>query len=88
MPINFQWKLCCTRFNYIFYLLISKFDNFVAAKKNDDADVGCKDWRIFTVTLAVDFASIVLPLLLIFTVSVLDARNPLFHSQPFCMLVL
>eukprot|EP00268_Persea_americana_P023964 TRINITY_DN23475_c0_g1_i7.p1 TRINITY_DN23475_c0_g1~~TRINITY_DN23475_c0_g1_i7.p1 ORF type:complete len:241 (+),score=46.61 TRINITY_DN23475_c0_g1_i7:100-723(+) len=42
--------------------------NVANAKKNDYVNAGCKDWRKFTVTLAVDFVSVVLPILLIFTV--------------------
>lgn len=60
---------------FLIYLCISKVDIYIfAAKKNDYVNAGCKDWRKFTVTLAVDFVSVVLPILLIFTVSVLDVK--------------
>lgn len=71
---DFQWKLCYTIF-FLIYLCISKVDiYFFAAKKNDYVNVGCKAWRNFTVSLAVDFVAVVLPILLIFTVSVLDVK--------------
>ncbi|KAF6134611.1 hypothetical protein GIB67_025726 [Kingdonia uniflora] len=39
-----------------------------SSKKNDDAPIGCRYWRVYVITLAIDFSFIVLPILLCFTV--------------------
>ncbi|KAF6143770.1 hypothetical protein GIB67_033476 [Kingdonia uniflora] len=39
-----------------------------SSKKNDGAPIGCRYWRVYVITLAIDFSFIVLPILLCFTV--------------------
>lgn len=54
-------------------MIVSPID--VVSKKNDDAVVGSKGWAAYMASMSLDFLLIIVPIVLVYTVSVLYLTN-------------